>query len=111
MDMNFDMENRLAGSFELSAGNHASEQLDWHGLRARLAAAYAVRSVLDGAKPQESAVEGGSFEPGCARALAVYGFGPGCGLGGINPTALGNCNSGCDNDAAVAGPFSAGDRG
>ena len=109
MNMNFDMEKRLAAPFALSAGNHASELLDWHGLRARMAAAYAVRSGLDGAKPQETVVAGGSFDRGCARTLAVYRMAPGCGLDGVNPTALANGNSGYDNDAAAAGAYSVGD--
>jgi hypothetical protein len=109
MKMTFDMEGGLAARSAASAGNHASGQFDWHGLRSRMAAAYAARSVLGLAKPQETVVAGGSFDPGCARTLTVYGIGQFGGLDPVNPTALANGNAGCDNDAAVAGTYSVGD--
>lgn len=107
MNMDFDLEGRLAAP----TGNHSGERIDWYGLRARLAAIYAARLALTLENPQEIAVEGGSFDRGSARALSTYGKGRGRGLGSVNPTALANGNSGCDNDAAVAGANSAGARG
>jgi hypothetical protein len=109
MDMNFDMEQRLAAPFVLATGNHGSGQFDWHGLRARMTAAYASRSALAHAKPRETAIGGGSFDRECALALAAYGVGQSGGLDAVNRTALANGNSGCDNDAAVAGGYSDGD--
>ena len=91
------------------AGNHAGGRSDWHGLRARLAVAYAARPAPAQARAGAAAVEGGSFDLGSARALAVYGRGRELGLGPINPTALGSGKSTRDNDAAVAGACAAGD--
>jgi hypothetical protein len=108
MNMDFDMEARLAAQFAASVGNHASQQLDWHGLRARLAAAHAARSLLNGATPRESMADGGSFDRASAQALSGYGTGMGRGLDGVNPTALANGNSTSDIDAGVAGACSAG---
>ncbi|RZK00053.1 MAG: hypothetical protein EOO76_14390 [Novosphingobium sp.] len=109
MNVDFDMENRLAAAAAGMTGNHAAQPLDWQGLRARMAAAYAVRPVLEPVQPQEPVIDGGSFDRGSARALAVYGRGQGVGLGAVNPTALANGNSGCDTDADVAGSQTAGD--
>ena len=105
MNMDFDLERRLAAL----TGNHSSTVLDWSGLHARLVAGYAARGVLECAKQRESVVDGGSFDPGAARALAGFGRRSGGGLDGINPTALGNGKWTHDNDAAVAGACSAGD--
>lgn len=112
MNMDIDMEYRPADPSALATGSHAP--LDWHGLRARFAATYALRATLESAAPRPVAVEpadidGGSFDRGSARALAVYGIAPGHGLGHVNPTGLADGNSGCDNAAAVAGTNSAGD--
>lgn len=109
MNVDFDMESRLAAAAAGMTGNHAAQPLDWHGLRARMTAAYAARPVLECAQPREIVVEGGSFDTGSARVLAVYGRGHDAGLGTVNPTALANGNSGCDTDADVAGSQTAGD--
>lgn len=107
--MDFDLESRLAAPFALPDGNHPGETFDWHGLRARMAAAYATRSALEFEKPRESSIGKGSFDRGSARVLAVYGTGASEELDRINPTALANGNSGCDNKAAAASANSAGD--
>ena len=106
MNLDFDLESRLAALL----GNREGGQLDWHGLRARLAAAYAARAELGREMPYALPVESGSFDSGSARALAVYGLGAG-GLCPVNPTGLANCNSECDKDAAAASAIVAGDRG
>ena len=109
MKMDFDLEGRRAAPFALPAGNHPGETFDWHGLRTRMAAAYATRSVLEFEKPRETSLGSGSFDRGSARVLAIYGTGASEGLDRINPTALANGNSGCDNDAAAASANSVGD--
>ena len=111
MKMNFDMDGRLAEPFGLASGNHAASPLDWHALHARLTAGYAARSELERSSPQETAIAGGSFDRGSARALAVFGDTPAHGLHAVNPTGLATGNSGCDKDAVVAGTYSAGERG
>ena len=105
MTMEFDKLARLSAS----AGNHVGGRSDWHGLRARLAVAYAARPTLEQAKSGASGPRGGSFDLGSARALAVYGRGRELGLGAINPTALGNGKWTHDYDATVAGALTAGD--
>jgi hypothetical protein len=109
MKMDFDLESRVAAEFALPAGNHGGQSFDWHGLRARMAAAYAAHAMLQSDKPCETAIDSGSFDRGSARALAVYGTGPGEELDRVNPTALANGNSGYDNNTAAAGANSAGD--
>jgi hypothetical protein len=109
MNMDLDLGSRRAAPFALQAGNHPDEPFDWYDLRARMAAAYAARSALELEKPCESLIGRGSFDRGSARFLAVYGSGPGEGLGCINRTALANGNSGCDNSAAAASTDSVGD--
>jgi hypothetical protein len=99
MTMEFDSNARLAAH----AGNHAGGASDWHGLRARLAAAHAARGVLVQENAGEQGVAGGSFDRGSARMLAVYGRDRDAGLSGINPSALGSGKPIWDNDAAVAG--------
>jgi hypothetical protein len=105
MDMGLDREGRP----QLLAGSHSDGRSDWHGLRARLAAAYAARPVLEAATVRESTVEGGSFDCFAARMLAVYGLAAGGRLDRVNPTVLGNGKSTHDYDAAVAGALTAGD--
>lgn len=111
MNIDFDMGKAAP------AGNHAVDQFDWHGLRSRLAAAYAARPVLAGETPRETPMkalaEGGSFDRSSARALAVFGplvrGAPELCLDDVNPVALAHGNSGHDNHAAVAGAYLASD--
>ncbi len=109
MNMDFDMEQRLAAETAQWAVNHVPEPLDWHGLRTRLLTAYAVRSVIECAKPREIAIEGGSFDHGSARAIAIYALATSGELGAVNPTALADGNSEYDKQAAVAGTHAVGD--
>ena len=109
MKLDLDLESRPSAPFALPAGNHPGESFDWYDLRARMTAAYAARSALEFEKPRESSIARGSFDRGSARVLAVYGFGLGETLDRINPTALANGNSGCDNNTAAASTYSAGD--
>lgn len=111
MEMHFDMESRLATLLAGTAGNHAPASLDWHGLHARMAAAYAARPAIALANPQESVIDGGSFDRGSARVLADFGETAANGLAVVNPTVLATGNSECDKDAAVAGACSVGERG
>ena len=106
MNLDFDLEGRLAALL----GNREGERLDWHGLRARLAAAYAARAELGREMNYALPVESGSFDQESARALTIYGLGAG-GLCPVNPTGLANCNSGCDKDGLAASATVAGDRG
>jgi hypothetical protein len=101
----FDPKSRLAAL----TGIHPSGGSDWHGLRSRLAAAYAARSALVTGKAHPTAVGGGSFDRGSARMLAVFGRDGTRGLDAINPTALSSGKSNYGNDAAVAGAHMAGD--
>lgn len=103
MKVDFDLESRLAAPFDLSAGNHLGEPIDWHGLRARMTAAYAAHAMLAFEKPRETSIPSGSFDQGSARVLAVYAAGPSHELEAINPIALANGNSGSNNSAAAAG--------
>ncbi|MFA7603102.1 MAG: hypothetical protein WCY29_08850 [Novosphingobium sp.] len=107
MKMDFDLEGRLAAP----TGNHSDGRIDWHGLRAQLAAGYAARLAMSLENPGEIPLDGGSFDRGSARALSTYGKGGDGGLDPVNPTALADGNSGGDNDATVAGANSAGERG
>lgn len=109
MKMNFDLETPLAAPFALAAGNHPGETFDWYDLRARMAAAYATRHVLELEKARETSIPMGSFDRGSARVMADYGMGPSEGLERINPTGLANGNSGCDNKTAAANANVAGD--
>ena len=117
MEIDFDMERRQMRLLAPSTGHHAPAPLDWHGLRARMAAGYAARPVLNGiaaaARTGIAAASfgGGSFDRDCARALVTYGMAAGGGLCAVNPTALANCNADGDNGGAVAGPSSVSDRG
>jgi hypothetical protein len=115
MDTDFDREAGLALFTRIKVrpgpGSQAAAGLDWHRLRARLAAGQRTATVQASPKSSNPALFGGSFDSGSARALAVYGIGQGEGQGGVNPTALGNGNSRCGNDAGVAGANSVGDRG
>jgi hypothetical protein len=111
MNIDFDMAKAV------SAGTHAVDRFDWHGLRSRLVAAYAARPVIEGETPRETPmkalVQGGSFDSGSARALAVLGplvrESSERRLDGVNPVALANGNWARDNHAAVAGAYPAGD--
>lgn len=109
MNIELDLESRQTAPFARSAGNHPGEPFDWYDLRSRMAAAYAARLALEVEKPRESSIAMGSFDRGSARVLAVYGIGPCEMLDRINPTALANGNSGCDNNTAAASTDSAGD--
>ncbi len=117
MEIDFDMERRQVRLLAPLTGNHAPAQLDWHGLRARMAAGYAARPALNGIAAASrlaiggSSFGGGSFDRACARALVTYGMATGGGLSAVNPTALANCNADGDNCGAVAGPCSVSDRG
>jgi hypothetical protein len=103
MSMEFDRKTRWAAL--------AASRFDWHGLRARFAAGHALRGAPEYGEAGPGPVARGSFDRGSARLLAVYGKGAGPEQEGVNPTASGNGNPPCDNDAAVAGAFVAGDRG
>jgi hypothetical protein len=102
MKMEFDLEHQLAGAT-------ANARLDWNGLRARLAATHAARVVIEGSAQPQPEFDGGSFDRGSARALAVYGKALNGGLDLINPTALANGKPNQDNVTAVAGERPAGD--
>jgi len=80
-------------------------RLDWHGLRARLCAAYAARRALAGAV--KASAGAGSFDHESAKFLAAYGNG----LCAVNRTALGNGKPPEGNDAAVAATAETGGRG
>ena len=105
MTMEFNQESGIAAR----AGNPAAGVFDWHGLRARLAATFAVRSALQRGSARRTVVAGGSFDRGSARILAVFGRDLAGGLDAINPTALGSGKFNDDNDAAVADAHAAGD--
>lgn len=113
MDMNFDMENRQEAPFSLTAEAPGAGPLDWHGLRARLVAGYALNAALKPEKPSAIAIGEGSFDRGSAEVISVYGRGVGTTpaeeQGGVNPSGLANGNSGYDTEATVAGNVSAGD--
>lgn len=105
MDMGLDRNGWLSAPAESPAGGRSA----WHGLRARLAAAYAVRRGIECGKDTRTVVGGGSFHRRSARTLAIYGKVRSQGLSGINPSALGCGKPVQDNDAAVAGARAAGD--
>jgi hypothetical protein len=102
MKMEFDLEHQLAAAT-------VSARLDWRGLRARLAAAHAAHVVIDGLVQPEPVLDGGSFDRGSARALAVYGKALSAMSDSINPSALANGKPNQDNVTAVAGECPAGD--
>jgi hypothetical protein len=102
MKMEFDLEHHFAVP-------PTNAPLDWHGLRARLAATYAARVVIEGAAQPQFTFDGGSFDRSSARTLTVYGKGLHGRLEGINLTALANGKPDQDNVTAVAGERPAGD--
>jgi hypothetical protein len=102
MKMEFDLEHHLAVST-------TNARLDWHGLRARLVATHAARVLIEGTAQPQPAFDGGSFDQGSARALAVYGKALNDRLDGINLTALATGKPNHDNVTAVAGERPAGD--
>jgi hypothetical protein len=102
MKMEFDLEHQLAAAT-------VTARLDWHGLRARLAAAHSARMAIEGSVQPEPPLDGGSFDRGSARALAVYGKALNARSDSINPSALANGKPNQDNVTAVAGECPAGD--
>jgi hypothetical protein len=102
MKMEFDLEHQLAAAT-------VTARLDWHGLRARLAAAHSARMVIDRLVQPQPVPDGGSFDRGSARALAVYGKAHNARSDSINPSALANGKPNPDNVTDVASECPAGD--
>jgi hypothetical protein len=112
MDMGFDTASGRSPRWaDEVAGRVDARRSEWHGLRARLAAARALRLALAWGGPSHAPVAGGSFNRRAARMLAAYARDLGFGLGGINRVVsdLGKLND--DRVATAAGAFAAGDRG
>src|SRR5262245_55061750 len=105
MDMGLDRNGWLPAPAESPAGGRSA----WHGLRARLAAAYAARRSIERVNDSRIGVGGGSFHRRSARTLAIYGKVRSRGLSGVNPSALDSGKPVQDNDVAVAGAHVAGD--
>jgi len=88
-----------------AAGDDANRSRpDWHVLRARLGVIHAAHGAMAGEEPSGPA---GSFEAGCAAALAGFGSG----LASVNPDALVNGKRANRKDTAAAGAQLSGSRG
>lgn len=79
----------------------APPRLDWHGLRARFMAGYALRGASPVGEPRS--VSGGSFNRESARILSTYGLSQAAGLASVNRTGLGNGNSPGGKNVPVPG--------
>ena len=99
--MNMDIDQ---GRWAVTGDGARRSRPDWHALRARLGAIHAARSALAGGEHTGPA---GSFEAGCAAALAGFGSG----LASVNPDALANRKRANGKDTAAAGAQLSGGRG
>ena len=125
MDIGFNHDSWLRRARPARDGAQPQEGFDWHGLAARLAAAYALRRQL-AEKDILGEAPSGSFDEEAAGAIAAYDIAPardGSSQSAarnplkeeptlpVNRIALDNRKAASCNDARVAGAITSGDRG
>jgi hypothetical protein len=98
MELGNDLMDALRQRICGARADQTAAALDWPGLRARLVAARAVRSVLQADDASFVSVRG-SFAPAAAACLSTTGDG----LAVVNPFASADRKACAGNDAAFAG--------
>jgi len=121
MDMNFDHDSWLRRARTPRQGTPEGTSFDWHGLSARLTAAYALRRSL-ARRDVLAEAPSGSFDEQAASALSTYEMPEAQDWQAphpqrvatsphVNPVGLEDGKAASVINAGVAGPSASGDRG